>query len=219
MPRIFKCLLFFSDCYCSDWRDERECSFFLLLWLPQWDYLLIWIEKDFWRLRDLNPQPSDLIHYELDHRTMVNCHNWWISTFYISFYRLNPLSLALYLFIVWGPIYHFSKKEQNMIPSLWKQQDARFISLSGFYLHTHYPIYQVWNIVKLFYASLKDQTYLFLNMGISKTMLAFASFCCINRLRVHMRVCVNWKIFYWTCNTHSHARQSKQRKEANNNPA
>ena len=88
-------------------------------------------------------------------------HDWWISTFHISFYRLNPLSLALYLFIVWGPIYHFSKKEQNMIPSLWKQQDARFISLSGFYLHTHYPIYQVWNIVKLFYASLKDQTYLF----------------------------------------------------------
>ena len=29
--------------------------------------------KENWRRRDLNPQPSDLIHDELDHRTTVSC--------------------------------------------------------------------------------------------------------------------------------------------------
>ena len=37
-------------------------------------FLLIWIENDFWRWRDLNPHPSNLLHDELDHRTMVS---WW----------------------------------------------------------------------------------------------------------------------------------------------
>ena len=37
-------LLFFSDCYCSDWSNEWKCSLFLL---PQRYFLLIWMEKDF----------------------------------------------------------------------------------------------------------------------------------------------------------------------------
>ena len=76
------CLLFFSGCYCSDWRDECECSLFLLLWLPRRDFLLVWIKKDFWQQQDLNPQPSNLIHDELDHRTTV----------------FRPLTLTLFVF-------------------------------------------------------------------------------------------------------------------------
>ena len=63
------CLLF----YCSEWRDEWQCSLFLLLWFLRRDFLSIWIEKDFWRWQDLNPQTCDLIHDELDHMTMVSC--------------------------------------------------------------------------------------------------------------------------------------------------
>ena len=59
----------------------------LLLWLTQggrmfpfssvltstkW-FLSIWIEKDFWRQRDLNPHLSDQIHDELDHTTPRSC--------------------------------------------------------------------------------------------------------------------------------------------------
>ena len=32
------------------------------------------IEKDFWRRRDLNSQPSDLLNDKLDHRTTVSCY-------------------------------------------------------------------------------------------------------------------------------------------------
>ena len=33
-----------------------------------------WIEKDVWGQQDLNPQPSNLIHDELDHRTTESCY-------------------------------------------------------------------------------------------------------------------------------------------------
>ena len=59
----------------------------LLLWLMQWvrvfpfssvlttakRFLSIWIENNFWRWRDLNSQPFDLIHDESDHKTTVSC--------------------------------------------------------------------------------------------------------------------------------------------------
>ena len=40
-------------------------------------FLSIWIDKDFWRQQDLNPQPSNLIHDKLDHRTTVSCSHFW----------------------------------------------------------------------------------------------------------------------------------------------
>ena len=68
-------LLFFSHSYWSDWRDEWECSLFLLLWLLQRDFCRFELKKIFWRWRDLNPQLINLIHDELDHRTTVSCHD------------------------------------------------------------------------------------------------------------------------------------------------
>ena len=46
--------------FCSDFGEE---IFVDLKW------------KDFWQWQYLNPQPSDLIHNELDHRTTVSCLN------------------------------------------------------------------------------------------------------------------------------------------------
>ena len=66
------CLLFFSDYYYSDWHDEWECSLFLLLWLPRRDFCWFESKKILWR-RTLNPQPSDVIHDKLDHRTTMSC--------------------------------------------------------------------------------------------------------------------------------------------------
>ena len=37
-------------------------------------FLSIWIEQDFWLRLRWNPQPSDLIHDGLDHRTTVSCY-------------------------------------------------------------------------------------------------------------------------------------------------
>ena len=59
----------------------------LLLWLTRWvrvfpfssalayvtRFFLIWIENHFWGRPNLNPQPSNLTHDKLDHRTTVFC--------------------------------------------------------------------------------------------------------------------------------------------------
>ena len=67
------CLLFFSDCYYSDWRNEWACSLFLMLWLLRRDFCWFDLKKKICGSENVNPQPSDLLHDELDHRTMVSC--------------------------------------------------------------------------------------------------------------------------------------------------
>ena len=68
------CLLFFSNCYRSDWRDELECSLFLLLWLPKHNF----VDLDWERfLVVARFEPSTFQYYTWKIRPQDHSLAWW----------------------------------------------------------------------------------------------------------------------------------------------
>ena len=80
-------------------------------------FLLIWRKN--WRRRDFNPQPSDLIQNELDHRTMVSClrlivlYYFGPNTFLCS---CKGISLWVISFCSFGALFMYWDKHKSALP-------------------------------------------------------------------------------------------------------
>ena len=85
-PVRFRSIYLCFSCVISD-RVDDIWQIILLRLLEE--IFIYWIEKDFWRLQDLNPQPSDLIHEKLDHRTTVYCQQHRNFNFHLTFKLSN----------------------------------------------------------------------------------------------------------------------------------